>query len=136
MKEFFSIKVAFVQVLYTPVYVDFTFSHIILTPGRPVMFRGPSFIITTTKYYHVSRDHYHFKSLWYDWAQQQPGIEPTNHRGQCWLPPIVTFLRSARVNENLFITRELHQEPPTQIPTGSACHHHQLHTICFFVGLL
>ena len=27
MKDFFSIEVAFVQVLYTPVYVDFTFSH-------------------------------------------------------------------------------------------------------------
>ena len=32
-----------------------------------------------------------FKRLWYDWTQQQPGIEPTNPLGQCWVPPIVAF---------------------------------------------
>ena len=32
-----------------------------------------------------------FKHLWYDWTQQQPGIEPTNPLGQCWVPPIVAF---------------------------------------------
>ena len=26
-----------------------------------------------------------------DWPQQQPGIEPTNPLGQCWVPPIVAF---------------------------------------------
>ena len=32
-----------------------------------------------------------FKLLWYDWTQQQPGIELTNPLGQCWVPPIVAF---------------------------------------------
>ena len=32
-----------------------------------------------------------FKRLWYDWTQQQPGIEPTNPLGQCWVPPNVAF---------------------------------------------
>ena len=32
-----------------------------------------------------------FKRLWYDWTQQQLGIEPTNPLGQCWVPPIVAF---------------------------------------------
>ena len=32
-----------------------------------------------------------FKRLWYDWTQQQPGIEHTNPLGQCWVPPIVAF---------------------------------------------
>ena len=62
-------------------------SHIILTPGRPVMFRGPSFIVSTMQEETAPI----FKGLWYDWTQQQPGIEPTNPLGQCWVPPIVTF---------------------------------------------
>ena len=62
-------------------------SHIILTPGRPVMFRGPSFIVSTMQ----GRTTPIFKRLWYDWTQQQPGIEPTNPLGQCWVPPIVAF---------------------------------------------
>ena len=62
-------------------------SHIILTPGRPVMFRGPSFIVSTMQEETTSI----FKRLWYDWTQQQPGIEPTNPLGQCWFPPLVAF---------------------------------------------
>ena len=31
------------------------------------------------------------KRLWYDWTQQQPGIEPTNPLGQYSVPPIVAF---------------------------------------------
>ena len=43
-------------------------SHIILTPGQPVMFCGPKFITSimqagTTPIF------------WYDWIQQRPGIE-------------------------------------------------------------
>ena len=38
-----------------------------------------------------------FKRLWYDWTQQQPGIEPTNPRGKCWVPPIVTFYDQQRL---------------------------------------
>ena len=41
--------------------------------------------------YHASRDHSHFQSLWYDWTQHQPGIEPTNPLGQCWVPPMVAL---------------------------------------------
>ena len=55
-------------------------SHIILTPGRPVMFRGPYFIVSTMQEDTTPI----FKLLWYDWTQQQPGIEPTNPHGQCW----------------------------------------------------
>ena len=62
-------------------------SHIILTPGRPVMFRGPTLIVSTMQEETTPI----FKRLWYDWTQQQPGIEPTNPLGQCWVPPIVAF---------------------------------------------
>ena len=51
------------------------------------MFRGPSFIVSTMQEETTPI----FKRLWYDWTQQQPGIEPTNPLGQCWVPPIVTF---------------------------------------------
>ena len=108
-------------------------SHIILTPGQPVMFRGPSFIVSTMQEETTPI----FKRLWYDWTQQQPGIEPTNPLGQCWVPPIVAFYdqqellrtysspgssirsphpgsprgESAGVTEDLFVTRGLHQKP-------------------------
>ena len=62
-------------------------SHIILTPGRPVIFRGPSFIVSNMQEETTPI----FKCLWYDWTQYQPGIEPTNPLGQCWVPPIVAF---------------------------------------------
>ena len=51
------------------------------------MFRGPSFIVSTMQEETTPI----FKHLWYDWTQQQPGIEPTNPLGQCWVPPIVAF---------------------------------------------
>ena len=51
------------------------------------MFRGLSFIVSTMQEETTPI----FKRLWYDWTQQQPGIEPTNPLGQCWVPPIVTF---------------------------------------------
>ena len=40
-----------------------------------------------------------FKSIWYDWAQHQPGIEPTNPFRQCWVPPFRHLLRSAWASE-------------------------------------
>ena len=49
------------------------------------MFRGPSFIVSTMQ----EKTTPIFKRLWYDWTQQQPGIEPTNPLGQCWVPPMV-----------------------------------------------
>ena len=55
--------------------------------GRPVKFHGPSFIVSTVQEETTPI----FKRLWYDWTQQQPGIEPTNPLGQCWVPPIVAF---------------------------------------------
>ena len=33
-------------------------------------------------------------------------------------PPYLCLLRSAGATEDLFVTRELHQEPPPRIPTG------------------
>ena len=51
------------------------------------MCRGPSFIVSTMQEETTPI----FKRLWYDWTQQQPGIEPTNPLGQCWVPPIVAF---------------------------------------------
>ena len=51
------------------------------------MFCGPSFIVSTMQEETTPI----FKRLWYDWTQQQPGIEPTNPLGQCWVPPIVAF---------------------------------------------
>ena len=51
------------------------------------MFRGPSFIVSTMQEETTPI----FKRLWYDWTQQQPGIEPTNPLGQRWVPPIVAF---------------------------------------------
>ena len=35
-------------------------------------------------------------------------------------PPYHRLLRSAGATEDLFVTRELHQEPPPRIPTGCA----------------
>ena len=52
-----------------------------------VMIRGPSFIVSTMQEETTPI----FKRIWYDWTQQQPGIEPTNPLGQCWAPPIVAF---------------------------------------------
>ena len=62
---------------------------ITLTSGQliNVMFRGPSFIVSTMQEETTPI----FKRLWYDWTQQQPGIEPTNPLGQCWVPPIIAF---------------------------------------------
>ena len=51
------------------------------------MFRGPSFIVITMQEETTPI----FKRIWYDWTQQQPGIEPTNPLDQCWVPPIVAF---------------------------------------------
>ena len=51
------------------------------------MFRGPSLIVSTMQEETTPI----FKRLWYDWTQQQPGIEPTNPLGQCWVPPIIAF---------------------------------------------
>ena len=51
------------------------------------MIRGPSFIVSTMQEETTPI----FKRLWYDWTQQQPGIEPTNPLAQCWVPPIVAF---------------------------------------------
>ena len=51
------------------------------------MIRGPSFIVSTMQEETTPI----FKRLWYDWTQQQPGIEPTKPLGQCWVPPIVAF---------------------------------------------
>ena len=51
------------------------------------MFRDPSFIVSTMQ----EETTPFFKRLWYDWTQQQPGIEPTNPLGQCWVPPFVEF---------------------------------------------
>ena len=51
------------------------------------MFRGPSFIVSTMQ----EETTPFFKRLWYDWTQQQPGIEPTDPLGLCWVPPIVAF---------------------------------------------
>ena len=51
------------------------------------MFHGPSFIVSTMQEETTPI----FKRFWYDWTQQQPGIEPTNPFGQCWVPLIVAF---------------------------------------------
>ena len=51
------------------------------------MFCGSHFIVSTMQEETTPI----FKHLWYDWTQQQPGIEPTNPLGQCWVPPIVAF---------------------------------------------
>ena len=51
------------------------------------MFCGPYFIASTMQEETTPI----FKRLWYNWTQQQPGIEPTNPLGQCWVPPIVAF---------------------------------------------
>ena len=51
------------------------------------MFCGPSFIVSPMQEETTPI----FKRLWYDWTQQQPGIEPTNPLCQCWVPPIVAF---------------------------------------------
>ena len=53
----------------------------------PLMFHGPSFIVSTMQEETTPI----FKRLWYDWTQQQPGIEPRNPLGQSWVPPLVAF---------------------------------------------
>ena len=57
-----------------------------------------------------------FKCLWYDWTQQQPGIEPTNPLGQYWVPPIVAIYdqQGLLATEDLFVTRG----PPPWIPAA------------------
>ena len=75
------------------------------------MFCGPSFIVSTMQEETTPI----FKSLWYDWTQQQPGTEPTNPLGQCWVPPIVAFYdQQGLLRTGLFITRE----PPPRNPRG------------------
>ena len=58
------------------------------------MFLGPSFIVSTMQEETTPI----VKHLWYDWTQQQPGIEPTTPPTRCWVPltrcwvpPIVAF---------------------------------------------
>ena len=90
------------------------------------MFRGPSFIVSTMQEETTPI----FKRLWYDWTQQQPGIEPTNPLGQCWVPPIVAFYDQQGLLRTYSLPggsirsphprapRGLHQEPPPWTPTG------------------
>ena len=73
------------------------------------MFRGPSFIVSTMQEETTPI----FKCLWYDWTQQQPGIEPTNPLGQCWVPPIVAFYDQQGLLRNYSLPG-----PPPRIPTG------------------
>ena len=70
------------------------------------MFCGSSFIVSTMQEETTPI----FKRLWYYWTQQQPGIEPTNPLGQCWVPPIVAFYDQ----QGLLRTYSL----PPRIPTG------------------
>ena len=77
------------------------------------MFRGPSFIVRTMQEETTPI----FKRLWYDPA-------PTGNRTHksSWSvlgPPYCRLLRSAGATEDLFVTRELHQELPSRIPKGS-----------------
>ena len=57
------------------------------------MFRGPHLIVSTMQAGTTPI----FKGLWYDWTQQQPGIEHTNPLGRCWVPPIVAFYNQQRL---------------------------------------
>ena len=72
------------------------------------MFRGPSFIVSTMQEETTPI----FKRLWYDWTQQQPGIEPTNPLGQCWVPPIVAFY-----DQQGLLRTSCYQGAPSRAPT-------------------
>ena len=72
------------------------------------MFRGPSFIVSTMQEETTPI----FKRLWYDWTQQQPGIEPTNPLGQCWVPPILAFY-----DQQGLLGTIRYQEAPSGAPT-------------------
>ena len=49
-------------------------------------------------------------------------------------PPYRRLLRSAGATEDLFVTRELHQEPPPRIPTGQAWYDQKAREQSFEVG--
>ena len=84
------------------------------------MFCGPSFIVSTMQEGTTPI----FKRLWYDWTQQQPGIEPRNPLGQCWVPPILAFYDQQGILRTYSLPggsiRSSHpgspQEPPPRIP--------------------
>ena len=79
------------------------------------MFRGPSFIVSTMQKETTPI----FKHLWYDWTQQQPGIEPTNPLGQCWVPPIVAFYDQQGLLRTYSLPgSSIRTPPPPRIPTG------------------
>ena len=87
------------------------------TPGRPVMFCGPSFIVSTMQEETTPI----FKRLWYDWTQQQPGIKPTNPLGQCWVPPIVAFYDQQGILRTYSLPRGSNRSPHPGSPRGQQC---------------
>ena len=69
-----------------------------------------------------------FKRLWYDWTQQQPGIEPTNPLGQCWVQPIVAFYDQQGLLRTYSLPgssiRSPHSGSPREVPicsNGTQC---------------
>ena len=76
--------------------------HNKLTPsyGRPVMFRGPIFILSTMQAGTTT-----ILSLWYDWTQHQSRVKPMKPLGQCYIgPPYCLLLQSAGTTEGLYLS--------------------------------
>ena len=95
------------------------------------MFHGPHLIVSTMQ----EKTTPIFKRLWYDWTQQQPGVELTNPLGQCWVPPIVAFYDQ----QGLLRTYSLPGSSIRSLHSGSPRGHSlvgwswQLHTVTFYV---
>ena len=84
------------------------------------MIRGPSFIVSTMQEEITPI----FKRLWYDWTQQQPGIEPTNPFGQCWVPPIVAFYDQQGLLRTYSLPGSSIRSPHPGSPRGHASRNH------------
>ena len=99
-------------------------SQIILTLGRPVMFRGPYFILSTMQ---AGTTHI-FKVFGMTGPSTNQESNPQNHLVGA-KSPYRRLLRSAGATEDLFVTKGLHQEPPPGFPWGKRRRHTVNHAI-------
>ena len=87
---------------------------VILTPGRPVMVRGPHFIISTMQAGTTPI----FNVFGMTGPSTNRESNPQNLLVGARSPPIITFYDQQGLLRTYSVTRGLHQEPPPQIPTG------------------
>ena len=98
-----------------PHWNNMSYAHMLTHPVTLYWHRATSYVLWSLLHpeYHASKDHSPILSLWYDWTQHQPGIEPTKPLGQCYCgPPYRRLLWSAGATEDLYFTRSPHRGSP------------------------